>query len=243
MKAGRSFAVILALGIGLLAVIPANVVQAQAGASSYFILEKFFRNKGPIDFTTYYRGRIPKGQRFVFEIELQNKWDRDIINIVVRDVVPDRFGIVEYDATAGFVTVTYGGEREKGGVGPDYIVWEIPFLTPDQKVNLVVTVEMLELVNMALIKVKGAHEIEATDRTDPAMGRAVDAEPQYAVFYVNEGAQAEGIDPFTGEKVMTAKTVFLRVFLEEEVFGAVLDQEIGGGVGPVSEWPVTNVFP
>jgi len=243
MIAGRSFAFILALSIGLLVAIPAKVVHAQGGASPYFVLEKFFRNKGPIDFATHYRGRIPKGSRFVFEIELQNKWDRDIINIVVRDVVPDRFGIVEYDATAGFVTVTYGGEREKGGVGPDYVVWEIPFLTPDQKVNLVVTVELLELVNMALIQVKGPHEVVSENRDDPDMGRLVEAEPQYAVFYVNEGAQAEGIDPFTGEKVTTVKTVFLRVFLEEEVFGAVLDQEIGGGVGPVSEWPVTNVFP
>ena len=243
MNARTIIAAILALGFGLLVMIPATEVHAQGDASPYFSLDKFFRKKGTLDFATNFRGRIPKGARFVFEIELQNKWDRDIINIVVRDVVPDRFGIVEYDATAGFVTVTYGGEREKGGNGPDFIVWEIPFLTPDQKANLVVTVELLDLVNMALLNLKGADEMPAENPKDPNMGRLIDAEPPYSVLYVNEGAQAEGIDPFTGDKVVTVKTVFLRIAVEEEVFGAVLDHEIGGGVGPVDEWPVTNVFP
>ncbi|MFC1889613.1 hypothetical protein ACFL4G_07635 [Thermodesulfobacteriota bacterium] len=222
---------------------PMDFAAAQDAQDS-IVFEKYFNIKGNELFNTIFKGRIPKGTRFEFEIVLANNWDRDIINIVVRDTVPDLFGIVEYDATAGFVTVTLGEGRMEGESGPDYALWEIPFLTPNQKVTLRVTVESLQLINIALLKIGGADRLMAEGDKDPDTGQMADSLPRYASIHVNEGAVLEGIDPITGDRIAEMRTSALRIYLEELNYEGIIDRdEIGGGAGPVDEWPESQIFP
>jgi len=222
---------------------PMDFVAAQQ-AKDNIVFEKYFNLKGNEFFDTVFKGRIPKRTRFEFEIVLANNWDRDIINVVVRDTVPDMFGIVEYDATAGFITVTMGGERIEGGSGPDYVLWEIPFLTPNQKVSLRVTVESLQLINIELLKIRGSDRIKASGDKDPDTGQMTDSMPRYASISINDGAILEGVDPISGDRIAEMRTSPLQVYLEELIYEGIIDRdELGGGAGPVDEWPESQIFP
>ena len=230
----------------VLAVLLVTLVSQGAHAqetSENLLVTKSFRAEDPFQFDFVFKGRLAKSTRFSFEIKVVNIWDRDVINIVVKDTVPDLFGVLEYEADIGFVTITLAGDREKGGLGPDFVTWEIPFLTPGQEATLIVTTETLKYINMTVMQLRGERVLEAVKEGHPEAGEVTEAAVKYAAIYLNEGAVAEAVDPITGTAFSAPRTSTLRILVSENVFGGLIDRDGEGGGAGASFPEVTPVLP